>query len=80
MIKSDLYRSVEDMNKLCHYLAFIACSIYEEFCCKMQYIHICKFKIFAIEATEIQSDLGYPATSGPALFRISDLSRYGSYA
>ena len=27
-----------------------------------------------------QSDLGYPATSGPALIRISDLSGYGSYA
>ena len=27
----------------------------------------------------VQSDLGYPARSGPAIIRISDLLEYGSY-
>ena len=29
---------------------------------------------------QVQSDLGYPATSGPAHIRISDLAGYGRYA
>ena len=29
---------------------------------------------------ELQSDLGYTATSGPAPIRISGLAGYGSYA
>ena len=35
---------------------------------------------FYEQSIQLQSDLGYPATLGPAHIRISDLAGYGSYA